>query len=68
MFFFQRGLFALALHARLSSAKRHGRDVPRRAAPRRRRNRPRVSAGKFSGGKRVVGIPRESRHDRRRWG
>lgn len=33
----------------------------RRAAPRRRRNRPRVSAGRFSGGKRVVGYPaRES--------
>lgn len=63
MFFFQRGLFALALHARLSSAKRHGR-----AAPRRRRNRPRVPAGKFSGGKRVVSIPRESRHGRRWWG
>lgn len=31
MFFFQRGLFALALHARLSSAKRHERDAPHRA-------------------------------------
>lgn len=31
MFFFQRGLFALALHARLSSAKRHGHDAPHRA-------------------------------------
>jgi len=31
MFFFQRGLFAPALHARLSSAKRHERDAPHRA-------------------------------------
>lgn len=39
----------------------------RRATPRRRRNRPRVPAGKFSGGKRVVGIPRARVGTGRRW-
>lgn len=58
MFFFQRGLFALALHARLFSAKRHD-DAPRRAvveiAPVRC-----LLLRKVVGRKRVVGIPRES--------
>lgn len=40
----------------------------RRAAPRRRRNRPRMPVGNLVGANELSGIPRESRHGRRWWG
>lgn len=58
MFFFQRGLFALALHARLSSAKRHERDAPHRAVV---EIVPVCSPGRCGGGKTSCRYPaRES--------